>query len=103
MGIDVVGIVTDVGAFFFPPAAIKLQGIGLLVDIAGAEYQLYKASSGEVHLGDLTLDYALHLIEKDPIVAARFGRATPVIGIVGNLVSIGANISSAFEIEIVNP
>ena len=96
MGIDTTGILTDAGSFIFPAAIKELQGVGLVTDIAGIEYQLYKATSGNVHLGDVTFDIALKIAEEHPMTAIRAGRAVPFIGIIANIISIGANLSSGF-------
>lgn len=100
MVIDMVGLGTDGGTLLFPSAIKELQTIGFIVDVAGAEYQVAKATGGELHLGDLTLDLFFQMAEKHPITVARMGRAVPVVGIVGNAISIGANISNGFYIKL---
>ncbi|MHB0967952.1 MAG: hypothetical protein ACYC36_16035 [Bellilinea sp.] len=95
LSIDALGIVGEVALVVVEPGpGLIIDGAVTVVEMAGAGktmYEIYQKDYSGV--STFTVDIAVDIVEKNPLVKARLGRAIPFLGVFANSYSIYSNLN----------
>jgi hypothetical protein len=92
--IDVLGISGDIANFFVPEGTF-IYGITEIIEGASFLNTVIDLIRGDP--SNFVINQAETLGEKSLLIGSRFERLFPVVGVIGNLVSLGINIGPAIE------
>ena len=95
LSIDALGIVGEVALVVVEPGpGLIIDGAVTVVAMAGAGktmYEIYQKDYSGV--STFTVDIAVDIVENNPLVKARLGRAIPFLGVFANSYSIYSNLN----------
>lgn len=99
--VDVVGILADGILFAFPDGPGEIaEVIGGIAELAGAINTLNDVSKGNLSgVQGTSRNEMIRIISENPILIARFGRMTPILGLAGNIYSLYENLDPKVTIS----
>jgi hypothetical protein len=92
--VDIVGIAGDVALVFVEPGpGVIIDIVSTSVELAGGVKTLNEVTNNDFSgVNGLARSVNFDLIKDNLVLIARFGRAAPIVGVIGNLYSIYDNL-----------